>query len=164
MKKLFILASFLIPSSICWLSCSNDDSALSGNIEEYELKGKPMANRLADAFEEIAINKDGDYDEGAFIVYDTETDELLVADVFSYGLGQIAAVRSGEMSEDYAFTTLGADPPKNQGWIYFDTCKGKVNSLKLAMRLNKVILQNADFEIYVEHPKDGSSKVWYRLT
>lgn len=84
--------------------------------------------------------------------------------VFSYGLGQIAAVRSGEMSEEYAFTTLGADPPKNQGWIYFDTCKGKVNSLKLAMRLNKVILQNADFEIYVEHPKDGSSKVWYRLT
>ena len=159
MKKLFILASFLIPSSICWLSCSNDNSALSENIEEYELKSKPMANRLADAFEEIAINKDGDYDEGAF-----ETDELLAADVFSYGLGQIAAVRSGEMSEEYAFTTLGADPPKNQGWIYFDTCKGKVNSLKLAMRLNKVIPQNADFEIYVEHPKDGSSKVWYRLT
>lgn len=164
MKKLFILASFLIPSSICWLSCSNNNSALSENIEEYELKSKPMANRLADAFEEIAINKDGDYDEGAFIVYDTETDELLAADVFSYGLGQIAAVRSGEMSEEYAFTTLGADPPKNQGWIYFDTCKGKVNSLKLAMRLNKVIPQNADFEIYVEHPKDGSSKVWYRLT
>ena len=63
MKKLFILASFLIPSSICWLSCSNDNSALSENIEEYELKSKPMANR--DAFEEIAINKDGDYDEGA---------------------------------------------------------------------------------------------------
>lgn len=86
-----------------------------------------MANRLADAFEKIAINKDGDYNEGAFIVYDTETDELLAADVFSYGLGQIAAVRSGEMSEEYAFTSFGEDPPKNQGWIYCDTFIGKID-------------------------------------
>ena len=84
-----------------------------------------MANRLADAFEEIAINKDGDYDEGAFIVYDTETDELLAADVFSYGLGQIAAVRSGEMSEEYAFTTLGADPPKTKAGFTLIPVKGK---------------------------------------
>ena len=48
-------------------------------------------------------------------------------------------------------------------WIYIGQCKTKWGAYKLANTLMYKIPNNADFEIHVEHQKDGSWKVWYRI-
>ena len=149
----------------CWTSCSCS-SDVDDALEQSEAVENTIAKRLAAAIEQIAINQDGTYDEGGFVVYDAEKDEFIVCDVLSYGLGEIAAVRGGELLEEdtYIYSrSLSADPPANEGWIYAGSYTSKFTALKLANSIQKEISEGETFEIRVEPQKDGSSKVWYRI-
>lgn len=60
-----------------------------------------MSTRIAAALTEIMDNKEGKYSKGAFVVYDTEADSLVVLDEQEYSF--YAAIREAKERGDSSF-------------------------------------------------------------
>ena len=163
MKKIFFFTSILL-CGLCavFLSCSSNGNE---NVSDAEIaQNKELAERISIAVQEVTENESGKYDEGGYVVYDSQSDSVIICDVLTYGIGEIAESWENGTTID---TTLyeGSNMkkvPSGKGWIYAGTCKGNVASLKLASKIAQRISQDQDFEIHVEPQSDGSSKVLFR--
>lgn len=103
MKKLNSLLVIALLAMPTFVSCSSDDSAEEAQSAETAQAATPaqkaMAARIADGLTEIMANKDGDYDDGGYIVYSAKEDSMVVVSDLVYGLGNVFYDRmSGKLS------------------------------------------------------------------
>jgi hypothetical protein len=163
MKKIFFFTCILL-CGLCavFLSCSSNGEE---NVSDAEIaQNKELAERISIAVQEVTENESGKYDEGGYVVYDSQSDSVIICDVLIYGIGEIAENWENGTVND---TILHNDSnnkkaPSGKGWIYAGTCKGNVASFKFANKIAQRISQDQDFEIHVEPQSDGSSKVLFR--
>ena len=158
MKKTLLVPTVLAIAAL-FVCCStdNDDNV---NTTEETAKSKAMPERISQALNEIIANEKGEYDNGGFVVYDPDADELVVCNEMLYGA--ISGFMEGRAGKDVAKN--GANKaPEGSGWIYAGTCEGLAGTIMLGKNLSTKIPEGEKFEIHVEPQGDGSYKVWYRV-
>lgn len=166
MKKLNSLLVIALLAMPTFVSCSSDDSEEKAqSAATATVAQKAMAARIADGLTEIMANKDGDYDDGGYIVYSAEEDDMVVGSDIGYGLGSVFADwMAGNVpdSTDILHSSM-MKAPKGKGWIYGGSCKTKLGALSLGTKIAQKIPSNCDFEIHAEKQANGSYLVWYRV-
>ncbi len=82
MKALCYSFVVLLMTAFCAISCNNSDDS----INEESTKSSIIAERLSQGIVEIMENKNSQFNDGGYIVYDTETDSMVVCSNFIYEL------------------------------------------------------------------------------
>ena len=169
MKKLNSLLVIALLAMPTFVSCSSDDSAEEAQSAETAQAATPaqkaMAARIADGLTEIMANKDGDYDDGGYIVYSAEEDDMVVASDIGYNLGGVFADwMAGNVSDTTAtFNSAMMMAPKGKGWVDVGSCKSQTGAFSFGLKVARKISSNCDFEIHAEKQSNGSYLVWYRV-
>lgn len=166
MKKLNSLLVIVLLTMPMLVSCSNDDSEQEAQTAvPATVVQNAMPVRIADCLAEIMANKDGDYDDGGYIVYSAGEDDMVVCSDIGYGLGSVFSDwMSGNVSDSTAILHSSMNKaPKGKGWIYGGSCKTKLGALSLGTKIAQRIPSNCDFEIHAEKQANGSYLVWYRV-
>lgn len=160
MKALCYSFVLLLMTAFCAISCNNSDDSIS----EEPHKSSIIAERLSQGIVEIMENKDSQYDNGGYVVYDAESDSLFTCSDFIYGLVTAIydSLDKGTVSSAGSASSVCKAPAGNE-WKFGGTCKGRIGALKLATKIAKEIPANAKFEVHVEPQNDGTYKVWYRI-
>ncbi len=160
MKALCYSLVLLLMTAFCAISCNNSDDPISAE----STKSSIIAERLSQGIVEIMENKNSQFNEGGYIVYDAESDSMVVCSDFIYGIVTAfydSLDKGSASSTDSASKVCKA--PAGKGWKFGGTCKGKISALKLAAKIGQDIPANAKFELHIEPQSDGTYKVWYRI-
>ncbi len=161
MKALCYSFVLLLMTAFCAISCNNSDDSIS----EESTKSSIIAERLSQGIVEIMENKDSQFADGGYVVYDAKSDSMMTCSDFIYGL--VSAVYDSLFDKGTVSSTGSASniskAPAETGWKMGDTCKGKVCEFKLAAKIAQEIPANANFEVHVEPQSDGTYNVWYRI-
>ena len=154
MKKIMMICTFVCGVSL--FSCNSVDDDLSVN-RVLSAQEEKLNAALTEFFAENTSEDLFSF----YISYSANDDSFVVLTEDDYELYSAFAelvFRDGTYSVD----AIKHNAPQGSGWKYYGTCKGKVDSLKAAMQIAKMIKKGADFEIHAEAQADGSYKIWYR--
>lgn len=160
MKALFYSFVLLLMTAFCTISCNNSDDSIS----EEPPKSSIIAERLSQGIVEIMENKNSQFNEGGYIVYDAESDSMVVCSDFIYGLVTAIYdwVDKGTVSSAGS-ASKARKASSSVEWKLGCKCKEKANASKWTEKIGKEIPANANFEVHVEPQSDGTYKVWYRI-
>ena len=154
-----LLVSTVLAIAALFVCCSTDNDDNVKTTEEAA-KSKAMPERISNALSEIIENKNGEYADGGFIVYDPSIDELVVCNEMLYGA--VSGFMEGRAGKDVS--NNGANKaPEGSGWISAGTCEGLAGTIMLGKNISTKIPEGEKFEIHVEPQSDGTYKVWYRV-
>lgn len=158
MKKTLLVSTVLAIAAL-FVCCSTDNDDNVKTTEEAA-KSKAMPERISNALSEIIENKNGEYADGGFIVYDPSIDELVACNEMLYGA--VSGFMEGRAGKGVA--NNGANKaPSGSGWISAGTCEGLAGTVKPGKNISTKIPEGEKFEIHVEPQDDGTYKVWYRV-
>ncbi len=160
MKTLFYSFVLLLMTAFCAISCNNSDDSIS----EISTKSSNISERLSQGIVEIMENKDSQFDDGGYVVYDAESDSMVTCSDFIYGLVTAIydSVDKGTVSSEGSASNARKASPSVE-WKLGCKCKEKANASKWTEKIAKEIPANANFEVHVEPQNDGTYKVWYRI-
>ena len=158
MKKTLLVSTVLAIAAL-FVCCSTDNDDNVKKTEEAA-KSKAMPERISNALSEIIENKNGEYADGGFIVYDPSIDELVACNEMLYGA--VSGFMEGRAEKGVA--NNGANKaPSGSGWISAGTCEGLAGTVKPGKNISTKIPEGERFEIHVKPQGDGTYKVWYRV-
>ncbi len=160
MKALCYSFVLLLMTAFCAISCNNSDDSIS----EESTKSSIIAERLSQGIVEIMENKDSQFADGGYVVYDAKSDSMMTCSDFIYGLVSAIydSLDKGTVSSAGSASNI-SKAPAGKGWKFGGSCKGKVSAFKLATKIAQQIPANANFEVHVEPQSDGTYNVWYRI-
>lgn len=159
MKHYFISFTLLALVLISGIGCSQNDERDSFKDSTKEV----LTKRISLALDQIIQNESEEYNDGGYIAYNAGLDSIVICDEFAYNMGNIVYDHLQKSTEVKSYSIGTQHKISKPFWIYIGQCKTKWGAYKLANTLMYKIPNNADFEIHVEHQKDGSWKVWYRI-
>lgn len=107
------------------------------------------------------------------LVYEAAADEATVVDERTYAIGAfigtlVATLQNGQQNA-VTDTFCGDDArqsmkaPSGKGWVYAGQTKLNLSAAMLGRSIANKIPKGKDVEIYLEHQKDGTYKVYYRI-
>lgn len=166
MKKFFtgIVVAFAATSTM--ISCDqNVDVNNFATMEQEVLTENDLTRKLTDAFMQIINNKNGDYDEGGYIMYDAETGEMVACTEFAYCVGYAISGEEPPVIDASTDSKPICKAPSGNGWIFAGNCKtNPISATKFISSISKKIPRNSNFEIHAEYDKVNKTyRVWYRI-
>ena len=166
MKKLFapLFIAFIAMNTL--VSCNQDEDLLDVQTNETAALAKDaFTQKLTDAFMEIVSNENGDYDEGGYILYNAETDEMVACTEFAYCVGYALAGEEVPVVDMSSASKPICKAPSGKGWVFAGTSKtNPFAATTFVTSLSKKIPKNSNFEIHAEYDQQNKVyRVWYRI-